>query len=268
MELFNSKIFFDNIDYLIKSQNRKIGEVENEAGVSAGYISRTSKEGGSKPGIDFILNVAKVLHVSVDILLTVNIASLTPTEKYLLAFLEKLEHDTASDSLAWERESAESLNNLSTDINGNPEHPLFESKTVTEPDVDDYPHDVTLSLFVSRAFDVHTAIHGDCFKLRLKNHAYLYIMNIIDNEYFEDGQNPCAIELWMTKPTEIPQFLCTDYGDSKLAGFIDNLYTVVVENSKHPKLNPEFRYIIDSYMNNDNQDDAQQGVNNDDDIPF
>lgn len=67
-EQFNAEVLFDNIDFLIKSENRKIGEVESKAGVSAGYISRTSKDGGSRPGIDFIMNIAKVLHVSIDTL--------------------------------------------------------------------------------------------------------------------------------------------------------------------------------------------------------
>lgn len=117
-EQFNPKVLFDNVDFLIKSENRKIGEVESDAGVSAGYISRTSKDGGSRPGIDFIMNIAKVLHVSIDTLLKVDISSLTPTERYLISFLKKLEHDTVHDLLAWERVSAESLNNMETDQNG------------------------------------------------------------------------------------------------------------------------------------------------------
>jgi len=268
MEHFNSKILFDNIDFLIKSQNRKIGEVENEAGVSAGYISRTSKEGGSKPGIDFILNVAKVLNVSVDTLLKIDIASLTPTEKYLLAFFEKLERDTASDLLAWERESAESLNDLATDINGNPDHPLFVNKTFTEEGEEDYPQEVSRVIFVSHAFGVHTVIHDDCFRLPMNNDASLYIMNICKSVQFVDEPNAYAKELWMTRILETPQFLCSDYGDSKLSDFIDNLYNVVAENSKHPKLKPGFRSVIDSYMRDDNEDVVPQEVNDDNDIPF
>lgn len=126
-EQFNAEVLFDNIDFLIKSENRKIGEVESEAGVSAGYISRTSKDGGSRPGIDFIMNIAKVLHVSIDTLLKVDISSLTPTERYLISFLEKLEHDTVHDLLDWERVSAESLNNIETDQNGIANHPCLIS---------------------------------------------------------------------------------------------------------------------------------------------
>lgn len=105
MEKFNSKLLFDNIEYLIRTQDRKIGEVEAEAGVSAGYISRTNKESGGKPGIDFIMNISEVLHVSIDTLLKVNISSLTPTESYIVSFLEKMTKDTIKDLLAWEFET-------------------------------------------------------------------------------------------------------------------------------------------------------------------
>ena len=148
-EQFNPKILFDNIDFLIKSENRKIGEVESEAGVSAGYISRTSKDGGSRPGIDFIMNIAKVLHVSIDTLLKVDISSLTPTERYLISFLEKLE----------------------TDQNGITNHPLFDFHRFYEEGESEYPEEVSRVVFVSNSFGVHTSIHGDCFELKLKNGA-------------------------------------------------------------------------------------------------
>lgn len=41
---FNPRTLFENIEFLLKTQGRKIGEVENAVGVSAGYISRNSKE--------------------------------------------------------------------------------------------------------------------------------------------------------------------------------------------------------------------------------
>ena len=48
---------------------KKIGELEGEAGVSAGYISRISKYGNTKPGIEFIMKVADSFNVCLDTLL-------------------------------------------------------------------------------------------------------------------------------------------------------------------------------------------------------
>lgn len=264
-EEFNPKTLFDNIDFLIKNQNRKIGEVENEAGVSAGYISRTSKDGGSRPGIDFIMKIAHVLHVSIDTLLKVDISSLTPTERYLISFLEKLEQDTTHDLLDWDRLTAESLNNMDTDQNGNTEHPLFNLHTFYERGESEYPDEVTRVVFVSNSFGVHTAINDDCFELKLKNGAYLHLMNISKSVYRTNDPDAFAIEVWMSMPGQAPQYLCSDHGHSKLADFIDNLYAAVVENTKHPKVKQEFRYIIDSFMKGDNKDDPPKFG---DEIPF
>ena len=123
---FNKSLLIDNIEYLLKERNKRVGELEAEIGVSAGYISRISKEGGSKPGVDFIGKVAEALNVSIDTLLTVPLTDITPTEKYLITFFEKLKRDTASDTLAWEKESAKLLNNLEPDPeDGSIPHPLF-----------------------------------------------------------------------------------------------------------------------------------------------
>ena len=265
-EQFNPKVLFDNVDFLIKSENRKIGEVESDAGVSAGYISRTSKDGGSRPGIDFIMNIAKVLHVSIDTLLKVDISSLTPTERYLISFLKKLEHDTVHDLLAWERVSAESLNNMETDQNGITNHPLFDFHRFYEEGESEYPEEVSRVVFVSNSFGVHTSIHGDCFELRLKNGAYLHLMNISKSEYRTNDSEVFAKEIWMSIPGQEPQYLCSDHGDSKLAEFINNLYAAVAENTKHPKVKQEFRYIIDSFMKGENEDDPPQQF--DEEIPF
>lgn len=265
-EQFNPKVLFDNIDFLIKSESRKIGEVETEAGVSAGYISRTSKDGGSRPGIDFIMNIAEVLHISIDTLLKVDISSLTTTERYLISFLEKLEHDTVRDILDWDRVTAESLNNMEMDQNGIINHPLFDFHRFYEEGEGEYPEEVSRVVFVSNSFDVHTLIHDDCFELRLKNGAYLHLMNISKSVYRINDSNAFAKEVWMSIPSQEPQYLCSDYGDSKLADFIDNLYAAVAENTKHPKVKQEFRYIIDSFMKGENEDDPPHQF--DEEIPF
>lgn len=254
-EEFNPQILFKNIDFLIKNENRKIGEVEKEAGVSAGYISRTSKDGGGKPGIEFIMNIANVLHVSIDTLLNVDISSLTTTEQYLLSFLEKLEQDTRRDLLSWERFSATSLMNMSPDENGNVPHPLFAYRTFYEVGESEYPEEVSRVVFSSHTFDVHTCIHDDCYELQMKNGAQLHIMNISKSIYHLNDPRAFAKEIWMSMPGEKPQYLCSNYDDSKLANVIDHLYVAVKDNCKHPKIKKDFRDIIDSFMKGDNKND-------------
>ena len=261
-EKFNSKLLFDNIEYLIRTQDRKIGEVEAEAGVSAGYISRTNKESGGKPGIDFIMNISEVLHVSIDTLLKVNISSLTPTESYLVSFLEKLTKDTIKDLLVWEFETKDNLNDLNPNESLPTDYPLFSCEMFS---YDGGERTEERMVFVSRSFGKNTGIHGDCFQLRLKNGAYLYVMDICG--FNNKKQKDTAKEIWMSMNDGSTQFLCSDCADSKMKPVIQDLHYAITENIKHPKVKPEFKYIIDSYMDGDIDDDPP-AKDSYEDIPF
>ena len=162
--------------------------------------------------------------------------------------------------------SAESLNNMETDQNGITNHPLFDFHRFYEEGESEYPEEVSRVVFVSNSFGVHTFIHGDCFELRLKNGAYLHLMNISKSVYRTNDPDAFAKEVWMSIPGQEPQYLCSDHGDSKLAEFINNLYVAVAENTKHPKVKQEFRYIIDSFMKGENEDDPPQQF--DEEVPF
>ena len=41
---FNKQIMLNNISFLLNKFDKRIGELETEAGVSAGYISRITKD--------------------------------------------------------------------------------------------------------------------------------------------------------------------------------------------------------------------------------
>lgn len=261
MKEFNKKLMLDNISYLLKETGKKIGELETESGVSTGYISRISKEGNTKPGIDFIMNVADSLNVSINTLLNVDLTEMTPNEKYLLTFLEKLNKDTTNDKLDWNSESAERLNRAETDINGNSDHPLLSYETFYEEGEGDYPNEVSRVVLVSRSFGCKTYINGDCFNLRLKNGTVLYLMNISKSVHMVNDQDAFAKEIWMYTPGTGSNFLCSNNVISPLADLVDELYATVSENMKHPRIKQELQYVIDAFMKDDLSDD-------DNEIPF
>lgn len=249
---FNKKILFDNIYLLIKQSDLKIGELETRAGVSPGYISRTSKEGTAKPGIEFIMKVADILEVSIDLLLNTNMTQLTSTENYLLSFIEKLRKDTADDKLEWHKETAKQLKILEPDDFGEPGHPLFSWAPYKGR-----PSRPPESVFNSDSYGSDTVINGDCFNICLKNEAVLYIMNISNGN--DSGSD--VKELWMHNKAEI-RFLCSSKDVSGLASGIDELYDTIKINIKHPKVDSGIRYIIDSFMKDDFTNDI------DDEVPF
>ena len=258
---FNKQLMLDNIYYLLKENEKKIGELETEAGVSPGYISRISKEDNAKPGIEFIIKVADSLNISLDTLLNVNFTKMTPTEKYLVSFLEKLNEDTLNDKLDWEKESAERLNRIEIDRNDNLNHPLISYETFAEEAECGYPNEVSRNVFVSESFGCGTTINGDCFNLRLKNGSMLYFMNISKSVYRMDDPDAFAKEIWIDVPFTGVNYLCGNKDKSSLAILIEKLYATVSEHMKHPKIKVGVKYIIDSFMNGDMCDDEE-------DLPF
>lgn len=259
---FNSKLMFDNISYLIKEQGKKVGEVETQAGVSAGYISRNSKDSNSKPGIDFLFRVSEILNTSIDTIMKIPLSELTPTERYLVSFFEKLKADTAADKILWERESKEYLNQLEPDINGFVNHSLFSYETCYVPSETDYPDQVDKTVFVSKTFGNQTVINGDCYNVRLKNGVRLYLMNIVKIVHQVNDSDATALEAWMMDNSG-GQCLCGTQNDQFLADLLIDLYNTVHEVLRHPQLSNSFRCAIDAFMNDDISDDSGT-----DDYPF
>lgn len=266
---FNKQIMIDNISFALKEFGKKIGELETEVGVSAGYISRTSKVPNAKPGIDFVVNVAEALDMSVDTLLNVDLAALTPNERYLISFFEKLIKDTEEAKLDWDIESPTYLNNLSVDMYHNCEHVLFDEETFMIPGEGDYPEEVTEVVFSSHSFGPATTICGDCFNMKMKNDAHLYLMNVEKAVHKVNDNDAYAREIWMHTPGCRPQYLCSDKERSEVSGVVNNLFETVQNYVKHPQIKSNLRYVIDAFMKDDVSNDAEyEAALMADDLPF
>ena len=151
---FNKKRCFSNIRELLRQNpDVKIGQIEKEAGIRLGYMSRLEKEGNtSEPSMEFIVSAAKLLKVSIDTLISVDLTGLTPTEQYIINFFDKLKADTLKDKLDWNRETAFNLNRMEPDMNGWVYHPLFAEETFYEETECEYPEEVTRIVFNSKTF--------------------------------------------------------------------------------------------------------------------
>ena len=130
---FNKTLCFSNIRELLRQNpDVKIGQIEKEAGIRLGYMSRLEKDGNtSEPSMEFVVTAAKLLKVSVDTLISVDLTGLTPTEQYITSFFDKLKEDTLKDRLDWNRETAFNLNRMEPDMNGFVYHPLFAEESPT-----------------------------------------------------------------------------------------------------------------------------------------
>lgn len=256
---FNKALCFSNIRELLRQKpNVKIGQIEKEAGIRLGYMSRLEKEGNtSEPSMEFIVTAAKLLKVSIDTLISVDLTGLTPTEQYIISFFDKLKADTLQDRLDWNRESAFNLNRIEPDYNGVIYHPLFAEETFYEETECEYPEEVTRIVFNSKTFGPHTCINGDCFNLRLKNGTTLYLMDIEKSVHRINDPFAFAVEAWMYVPHRGSQLLVASQDDTPVAPLLETLFSVVKERMEHPKVNNDVMYAIDSYMKDDMADDAE-----------
>lgn len=260
---FNKMLCFSNIRELLRQNpDVKIGQIEKEAGIRLGYMSRLEKAGNtSEPSMEFIVSAAKLLKVSVDTLISVDLTGLTPTEQYLVHFFDKLKSDTLQDKLDWNRETAFNLNRMEPNMNGYVEHPLFDEETFYEESECEYPDEVTRIVFNSKSFGPRTYITGDCFNLRLKNGTILYLMDIEMSVHKTNALSAFAKEAWMFVPGKGSQLLVASKDDTPLAPLLEVLFSTVKERMEHPKVNNDVMYAIDAFMKDDLSDD-------DDNIPF
>lgn len=270
---FDKKRLLSNIAFLLEESGKKIGELEKAVGVSIGYISRLSKEENSKPGIDFIVGVAEALKINIDTLLKSNLSELPSTVSYLLDFLHKLETDTLSDKLDWEKEPQSALNKYINGIYGDVsdstiKHPMLSFEVFVTIDDNGRGEQQEGIVFNSHTFEENTAVSGDWFKLRLKNNYYLYLANIRKGVYNVKETDVFAKEVWVLTPNLEKKYICSTKEDKTLAAVINRLYTVIAERMKLPKMEKELVDTIDAFMKDDWVDDPPPQVLFDEEIPF
>lgn len=100
---FNKALCFSNIrELLYQKTDIGIGQIEKAAGLRLGYMARLEKEGNTAaPSMEFVVTAAKLLGVSVDMLISIDLIKLTPTERYLAKFLDKLKKKTLKGEVEW-----------------------------------------------------------------------------------------------------------------------------------------------------------------------
>lgn len=243
---YDGKRVYNNLLKLIEDRGMKIGDFENEAGVSAGYISRTFKD-GAKPNINFLINAAEFFDTTIDCLLFRQLDIETPDEKKKLDFLVKLIADTWDSKLNWITESSEHLNTRVYQTKGSAcTHPLFsyvnlgiEGSQYLEP------------VFISHSYDTNTRIYNDCYNLGLPNGATLYIMNICKASASpeDEAQQKTIKEIWMVFSDGARHFLCDSTARGLIGYKVTELYASVNRAANCPKSPKDVDDVIDAYLN-------------------
>lgn len=257
---FNKTICFSNIRELLKDNSDvKIGQIEKEAGIRLGYMSRLEKgDNAAEPSVEFIVTAAKLLNVSVDTLISMDLANLTSTEKYLVSFIEKLKSDTIQEKIYWNVETQFDLDRQLVDCNGESTHPLFSLETYYRQSECEYPDEVTDNVYVSKTFGPNTSINGDCYNLRLKNGSTFYLMNIVKDVHRVGDNSAFVKEAVMYVPRGRTQVLATTQDDYPIGHLLEELYSTVKDRMKHPQVNNDVMTAIDAFMKDDLEDDPEE----------
>lgn len=248
---FDKYLLFSNIRELLKNSDVKIGEIEKQAGCYPGYMSRLDKKDNTtEPSVEFVMTAAKLLATSIDLITNCNLGVMNPTERYLADFFDQLIKETTDDQLDWTIRPAQWFEDIPTDEEGDPIHPLFGYDEYTEILGDRTVNHISGIIFRSNSFDTETWIPEDCyeFNLRSGNPATLYLMNVGQKFHDSGDSGERAKEIWIAAPNGFPEFLASNRGKTELASIVEKLFNTVRIQTKYPKLKPNVKNIIDAYL--------------------
>ena len=108
---FSRQKLAENIMALIQQKKLRLGEVEQQIGISTGYLTKMlKKETDSAPSTDIIWRLSKVLGVSTDMLIEGDFSKATDNLQYMRKFLYRLQSLTDTNELEWDRISISDVN--------------------------------------------------------------------------------------------------------------------------------------------------------------
>lgn len=250
--MFDKRLCIANIYQLAKERGIKIGDLEKNAGVSAGYLSRINKEDNNTiPTIDFIATVAAALGVTVDAIINNDYTLPTPTENYILSFIDRLLSQTNADELDWKKETKEQLRVVGYDEQGDPNHPLFAMGFEDGEPAPSY----------NSLFNSGYEISGDCFRLSLPNASQTVVYLMCADDPGAEGLpfQFDAYELYIVKKWKV-QPLCQSLpANSLFHNCLTQLYAAAKESCNHPKLDADIMSSINAFMGGSVEDDGSDG---------
>lgn len=239
---YDKHLLFNNIRYLLRINNIKLGDIEKEAGVAPGYMSRLDKEFSStEPSLEFVFTAAKLLNSSLDSLLKIDLSKLSSNEEYILNFLNKLIKETDNDVISWNVEKYELLKSFSD--SDSCDHPLFTIEKFKDVFFDNTTI-INRMVFKSNSYGKNTIIGGDAYNLELPGKCRLYVMKVKNNT----ANGPTAIEIWMYNENNNTAKPLITTADINLSKVLISLYEKIELSVKRPTIDKDLKTVIDAFM--------------------
>ena len=90
-----------NIKIMAKRKNIKIGDLEANAQVSKGYLSRLSSPDSGSPSLESMLLIADQLGTTLQVLIDANLSDVGESNQLSIEFLNKMIVDTQNEKITW-----------------------------------------------------------------------------------------------------------------------------------------------------------------------
>lgn len=242
---FNKQQCIDNIYTMAKATGKKIGDLEEKAGVSRGYLSRISKPDAASPSIETLTAVATELGVSVDYLLFYDSTAYSKSEKVMLEFLDSLLQKSISKDVEWATDSVEGFCKESYQ-EFKSEHPLFDVCV----DTDDYGRRFYSLEFCSRFDSRNTAISSNCFHTNIDHYNRVYLM-VVHHTTPEKKQLE-EVEMYICDRKTVTPLCCTYLIRDEIAKKVHSLVGTIRAVNSNISIDDDTRYILEKFIRSSN----------------
>lgn len=255
MNTINLTVVYNNIKTLSKQLNIRMSEIEEDAGVSPGYMSRLAQKNGDTANtalLGVIASASKKLSVSMESILFSDLSSMSPEEEKMLQFITKLLEDTEKGTFHWKQDSEESIKDDIDKKKGS--HPLFVTDKSYAPDIDAYM-DIT---FFNSKFNQSASVLGTIRSTKFikqnewTNSEIILVRTIIPGTSYMHDE---AFELYiyqrsiaLDKTKLIPLCNAEKRKNEALFKALDSLYDAAGTSSKTLSFDKDTENLIDRYL--------------------
>lgn len=262
--MYDKVKMIDKIYEIAKNKKLKIGDMEEKAGVSRGYLSRINKSDKStSPSIEVLASIAQQLGVTIDYLVNDWGDGLTQTEDMVIDFVDRLKFNTTEGKQEWVCESAA----VATGENDTPSNnPLVIVKECYTEEFEKFYYD---HVYQSRFYgDGDVRVDGNCYYTEINNGAYNVYLNCVgyqnpsgwpedENEDTElllrSGRNVFwknhIIEIYIVgRNKEIRSVCSTMYLKPEVRKAVDGLYDFIERRESRVGVDRETKRIMQNFI--------------------
>jgi transcriptional regulator with XRE-family HTH domain len=234
---FDKTILHNNIAFLLKKYDMRMGELEQLLKISSGYISRTAKPSSDKKlSIDVVWKIARIFGISLSDLLGNDLSIPNNNTDMVAKFLIKLCEQTKENIIEWESEGG-----VMTVLNDK----YKEMGLVTEVSEDevvyhpqhlnpDYKWVLTDDIFVCKSIDAKKGLavipYSAAEKENFQGYDFIFVWSDKDGHHWEKA------------------FYTSDDPFETLKKYATQLYKSVQETELDAKVAPAVRGLIADYL--------------------